>query len=98
MKNFTYIIPLIIFFSISFECFASSISNEKDSSNVLAIVVGIVVLGGIALSFISHVNHKGGGYASRRDYSEHQRKKSDNHMFLILLVVGFIFLISKSCM
>lgn len=97
MKVMTHIFSLIVFISLSFECLASSVSNETNGGRVLGIIVGIVVLGGLALSFISQVNHKGGGYASRQDYSNHQRTKSDGHVFLIFLVVGVIFLIAKAC-
>ena len=97
MKFMKYIYSLIICISFSFECLASSGSKETNGSRVLGIIVGLVVLGGIALSIISQVNHKGGGYASRSDYADHQKRRSDNHAFLILLVIGVIFLIAKAC-
>jgi hypothetical protein len=97
MRVMTHIYSLIVFISLSFECLASSGSKEISGSRVLGIIVGLVVLVGIALSIISQVNQKGGGYASARDYSNQQQRRSDGHAFLILLVVGVIFLIAKAC-
>ncbi len=97
MRIIPHIFSLFVFVSLSFECFASSGSKETSGSRFLPIIIGLVVLGGFALSIISQVNHKGGGYASRQDYSNHQQRRSDSHAFLILLVVGVIFLIAKAC-
>jgi hypothetical protein len=84
MRIKTQIFSLIVFISLRFEYLSFIVLNETNGSRVLALIVGFMVLGGIALSFISQVNHKGGRNASGRDYSNHQQIRSDSHAFLIL--------------
>lgn len=97
MRVIPHIFSLIVCIFLSIECLAASGSKETNGSRILAIILGVVVLGGLAISFISQVNQKGGGYASGLDSYKHQQSRSDGHILLILFVVGIIFLIAKAC-